>query len=448
MEATALQPPSIGQLDDVLGVEVERVLGERGARGVLDALVDGQDRDIAGSGQAAVLKSVWRLRRTRGLRSLGDRPGRRSRDRGGGAGRCSPSGSGAAAGPARPRRGSLLVAQGGCRRRCHGVLRERSPREFSPIRARRWLANRSTRSERREGSPIHPPALMYRSRDGPAPHHRRWPPRRGGRDLRQQERGPSGHGRGPAHRPAPGAEQRPGHRGHPDHGGDARPSRGRGRDGSRRSLAAPRRAGPGRRGGRRPHPPDAGLLPAPGGAGGADRGGGDRQARRRRHRDAPGGAAPGGAASDGGGGRRNRDQLRGPGQAAPRRPHLPGHADRHRDREPDDGRRPRRWDHGDQQRRPRASRLRPRPLPGGDGSPDQRRRQRADRRRGPEHPAPWHPPPGDHRLHRGRDLHDRGGGDRRRRRDPEDATHRPPVARATSCRPPGARSSREATTSA
>ena len=42
------------ELDDVLGVEVDRVLGERRARRVLDALVDGQDRDVAGAAEAAV----------------------------------------------------------------------------------------------------------------------------------------------------------------------------------------------------------------------------------------------------------------------------------------------------------------------------------------------------------------------------------------------------------
>ena len=41
------------QLDDVLGVEVGGVLGEAGAGGVLDALVDRQDRQVAGAGQPA-----------------------------------------------------------------------------------------------------------------------------------------------------------------------------------------------------------------------------------------------------------------------------------------------------------------------------------------------------------------------------------------------------------
>ena len=43
-----------GELDDLGRVEVVRVLGERGAGRVLDALVDGQDRHVAGAGQAAV----------------------------------------------------------------------------------------------------------------------------------------------------------------------------------------------------------------------------------------------------------------------------------------------------------------------------------------------------------------------------------------------------------
>ena len=42
------------ELDDVLGIEVVGVLGERRARGVLDALVDGQDRDIARAAEPAV----------------------------------------------------------------------------------------------------------------------------------------------------------------------------------------------------------------------------------------------------------------------------------------------------------------------------------------------------------------------------------------------------------
>src|SRR6185503_1715067 len=42
------------ELDDVLAIEVDRVLGERCAGGVLNALIHGKDRHITRSGQAAV----------------------------------------------------------------------------------------------------------------------------------------------------------------------------------------------------------------------------------------------------------------------------------------------------------------------------------------------------------------------------------------------------------
>ena len=45
-----------GQLDEVLRVEVGRVLGEGGRRRVLDALVDRQDRQVAGAAEAAVVE--------------------------------------------------------------------------------------------------------------------------------------------------------------------------------------------------------------------------------------------------------------------------------------------------------------------------------------------------------------------------------------------------------
>ena len=45
-----------GELDDVLGIEIVGILGEAGAGGVLDALVHGQDREIAGAAEAAVMK--------------------------------------------------------------------------------------------------------------------------------------------------------------------------------------------------------------------------------------------------------------------------------------------------------------------------------------------------------------------------------------------------------
>ena len=43
-----------GQLHDVLRIEIGGIRGERGPRGVLDALIHGQDRDIARAAQAAV----------------------------------------------------------------------------------------------------------------------------------------------------------------------------------------------------------------------------------------------------------------------------------------------------------------------------------------------------------------------------------------------------------
>ena len=43
-----------GQLDDVFGIEVDGVRGEGCTGGVLDALVNGEDGDVARAGQAAV----------------------------------------------------------------------------------------------------------------------------------------------------------------------------------------------------------------------------------------------------------------------------------------------------------------------------------------------------------------------------------------------------------
>ena len=48
-------PALEGQLDQVGGVEVGGVLGEAGRAGVLDALVHGQDRQVAGPAQPTVL---------------------------------------------------------------------------------------------------------------------------------------------------------------------------------------------------------------------------------------------------------------------------------------------------------------------------------------------------------------------------------------------------------
>src|SRR5882724_4107123 len=50
----SVAPTLDSQLDDVAAVEVIGIFREAGAAGMLDALVDGQDREIAGSAEAAV----------------------------------------------------------------------------------------------------------------------------------------------------------------------------------------------------------------------------------------------------------------------------------------------------------------------------------------------------------------------------------------------------------
>ena len=50
------------QPDDVLGIEVDRVRRERGRTGVLDSLVHGQDRDVAGATETAVPKQPFQAR--------------------------------------------------------------------------------------------------------------------------------------------------------------------------------------------------------------------------------------------------------------------------------------------------------------------------------------------------------------------------------------------------
>jgi hypothetical protein len=66
----SIAAPFNGELHDILGVEVDRIGRERCARGVLDALIDRQDRHIAGAGGAAVMKSDCSAPSTRGGRSL------------------------------------------------------------------------------------------------------------------------------------------------------------------------------------------------------------------------------------------------------------------------------------------------------------------------------------------------------------------------------------------
>ena len=67
----AVAPAFDGELDDVFGVEILRRGREAGAGGVLDALVDRKNRDVAGAGEAAGvqdrLEVAQHLRRTVGI---------------------------------------------------------------------------------------------------------------------------------------------------------------------------------------------------------------------------------------------------------------------------------------------------------------------------------------------------------------------------------------------
>ena len=70
-----------GELHDVLGIEVGRVRRERRAGGVLDALIDRQDRHVAGAAEPAGVEQL--LQRCRARAATGRWPrrrGRRSRD--------------------------------------------------------------------------------------------------------------------------------------------------------------------------------------------------------------------------------------------------------------------------------------------------------------------------------------------------------------------------------
>jgi len=50
-----------GELDDVFRVEIVRILGEAGSRRVLDALINGKNRDIAGMSEAPVAKDALKI---------------------------------------------------------------------------------------------------------------------------------------------------------------------------------------------------------------------------------------------------------------------------------------------------------------------------------------------------------------------------------------------------
>jgi hypothetical protein len=102
VEATALQPPSMASFDDVLAVEVLRVLGEGRAGGVLDALVHGQDGDIAGAAEAAGVQHAGEVASTPMERSELIK----TRSTKSAPGRCRRDGSGASAGSAHRALGS------------------------------------------------------------------------------------------------------------------------------------------------------------------------------------------------------------------------------------------------------------------------------------------------------------------------------------------------------
>ena len=69
VEATALQPPSIASFTMFSGSKYGGIRRERRAGRMLDALIDRQDRHVAGAAQAAVSSSDCRLPSTRGDRS-------------------------------------------------------------------------------------------------------------------------------------------------------------------------------------------------------------------------------------------------------------------------------------------------------------------------------------------------------------------------------------------
>src|SRR5207302_1345455 len=64
--------PFHGKLDDVLGVEIFGIGGKACAGRVLDALVDGEDRDVAGSAEPAVVEQGLEIAKDHGGAIGGD----------------------------------------------------------------------------------------------------------------------------------------------------------------------------------------------------------------------------------------------------------------------------------------------------------------------------------------------------------------------------------------
>ena len=72
VDATALQPPSIASLTMFSGSKYCGFGAKLRAGGVLDALVDRQDREVAGAAEPAVVEQPLRLRITWLLRSVAE----------------------------------------------------------------------------------------------------------------------------------------------------------------------------------------------------------------------------------------------------------------------------------------------------------------------------------------------------------------------------------------
>ena len=213
-------PALDGELDELAGVEVLGIGSERRAGRVLDALVDREDRHVAGAAEPAVLDRSRRGCAGRGW-TVGARPDAIDEIR---------------SGQVQHRLGhrlAFMLEQG------RGVVAEQLLDGFgcwealrlpwvSPDACRRsvWtplpnLPGRQLPGQRSPSSTV--------SADGTPAHPWRASARRERRDLREQERFPAGDGGGAAHRPGGRAGQRARYRGHLDDGPDARARGGRGR---------------------------------------------------------------------------------------------------------------------------------------------------------------------------------------------------------------------------